>query len=92
MQRQNKKVKFLGITTLKEIKNVPREDWSKVKVSDILVPHNKKWEMTQDSDVMKVLELMIREDKGRSIVMENDKIVGLITRNGIARHLQIMVK
>ena len=84
--------KFLGIITLKEIKNVPREDWSKVKVSDILVPHNKKWEMSHDSNVMKALELMIKEDKGRIIVMENDKIVGLITRNGIARYLQIMGK
>src|SRR3990172_296882 len=84
--------KFLGIITLREIKNVHREDWRKVKVSDILVPHNKKWEMTHDSDVMKALELMIQEDKGRIIVMENDKIVGLITRNGIARYLQIMGK
>ena len=84
--------KFLGIITLKEIKNVPREDWSKVKVSDILVPHNKKWEMSHDSDVMKALELMIKEDKGRIIVVENDKVVGLITRNGIARYLQIMGK
>ncbi|MBM4064267.1 MAG: CBS domain-containing protein [Planctomycetes bacterium] len=84
--------KFLGIITLKEIKNVPREDWSKVKVSDILVPHNKKWEISHDSDVMKALLLMIQEDKGRIIVMENDNVVGLITRNGIARYLQIMGK
>src|SRR3989339_1161284 len=84
--------KFLGIITLKEIKNVHREDWSKVKVSDVFTPHNKKWEVTPDSNVMKALELMIKEDKGRIIVMENDKIVGLITRNGIARYLQIMGK
>ncbi|MCR4321391.1 MAG: site-2 protease family protein [Candidatus Brocadiaceae bacterium] len=83
---------FLGIITLKEIKDVPRKDWSKVKVSDILVPHDKKWEVSPDSDVMGSLELMIKEDKGRIIVMENDKIVGLITRNGIARYLQIMGK
>lgn len=84
--------KFLGITSLKEIKDVPRKDWSKVKVSDILVPHDKKWEVSPDSDVMEALELMIKEDKGRIIVMENDKVVGLITRNGIARYLQIMGK
>ncbi len=48
--------------------------------------------MTPDSNVMKALELMIQEDKGRIIVIENDKIVGLIMRNGIARYLQIMVK
>ncbi|MEP9411984.1 MAG: site-2 protease family protein [Candidatus Brocadia sp.] len=84
--------KFLGIITLREIKNVPREDWGTVKISDILVPHNKKWEITPDSDVMKALELMIKEDKGRIIVVENDKVVGLITRNGIARYLQIKGK
>ena len=33
--------KFLGIITLKEIKDVPRRDWDRVKVSDILVPHDK---------------------------------------------------
>ncbi len=84
--------KFLGIITLKEIKNVSREDWSTVKVSDIFVPHNKKWEVSPDSDVMRALELMIKEDKGRIIVMENEKVVGLITRNGIARYLQIKGK
>lgn len=84
--------KFLGIVTLKEIKDIPRKDWSGVKVSDIFVPHSKKWEITPDSDVMRALELMIKEDKGRIIVMENDKAVGLITRNGIARYLQIKGK
>src|SRR3990167_9357550 len=84
--------KFLGIITLKEIKDVPRRDWDRVKVSDILVPHNKKWEVSPDSDVMGSLELMIKEDKGSIIVMENDKVIGLITRNGIARYLQIMGK
>ncbi len=80
--------KFLGIVTLKEIKDIPRKDWSKVKVSDVFVPHNKKWEITPDSDVMRALEIMIKEDKGRIVVMENDKVVGLVTRNGIARHVQ----
>ena len=84
--------KFLGIITLKEIKNVPREDWSKVKVSDILVPHNKKWEVSPDSNVMGSLELMIKEDKGRIVVTENNAVIGLITRNGIARYVQIKGK
>jgi hypothetical protein len=28
-------------------------------------------------------------DKGRIAVMKNDRIVGLITRNGVARYVQI---
>ncbi|QQR65907.1 MAG: hypothetical protein IPI25_10145 [Candidatus Brocadia sp.] len=35
---------------------------------------------------------MIKEDKGRIIVMENNKVVGLITRNGIARYLRVKGK
>jgi predicted transcriptional regulator len=39
-----------------------------------------------------LLELMIKEDKGRVVVTEKDKIIGLITRNGIARYAQIKGK
>jgi len=84
--------KFLGIITLKEVKNVPREDWGKMKVSEVYVRHDKKWEVSVNDDVTKALELMIKEDKGRIVVTERDKIIGLITRNGIARYVQIKGK
>jgi Zn-dependent protease len=84
--------KFLGIITLKEVKNVPREDWGKTKVSEVYVRHDKKWEVFVNDDVTKALELMIKEDKGRIVVTERDKIIGLITRNGIARYVQIKGK
>ena len=82
--------KFVGIITLKEVKDVRREDWKKVKVSDVMVPHDRRWEVSPDTDVMRVLELMITEDKGRLVVTENGNIIGLITRNGIARYIQVM--
>jgi len=84
--------KFLGILTLKEVKDVPRENWGNVKVSTVFVPHDKKWEVSMNDDVIKALELMIKEDKGRIVVTENDRIIGLITRNGIARYVQIKGK
>lgn len=84
--------KFLGITTLKEIKNIPREMWGNATIANILVPHNKSWELSPQDDVMKTLELMIREDRGRIIVTKNDSVIGLITRNGIARYVQLKGK
>jgi CBS domain-containing protein len=82
--------KFFGILTLKEVKNVPREDWGRVRVSEVYVPHERRWEVSPEADVITALELMIKEDKGRIVVTEKDKIIGLITRNGIARYVQIM--
>lgn len=82
--------RFLGIITLKEVKDVPREDWVKVKVSDVLVPHDRSSEISPEDNAMKALEQMVTTDKGRLIVAEAGNVIGLITRNGIARYLQIM--
>ena len=38
---------------------------------------------------MKSLELMIKEDKGRIAVLDRGAFIGMVTRNGIARYLQI---
>ena len=81
--------RFLGIITLKEVKDVPREDWQKKRVAEVLIPHNRKWEVSPEGDVMKALEVMTTEDKGRAVVTEAGKVVGLITRNGIARYVQL---
>jgi predicted transcriptional regulator len=84
--------KFLGIVTLKEIKDVPKADWGKVKVGDVFISHERKWEVSPEGDVMSALEIMIREDKGRLVIIVNGMLIGLITRNGIARYVQIKGK
>jgi Zn-dependent protease/CBS domain-containing protein len=84
--------KFLGLATLKEVKDVPKTDWGTVKVIDVLVPHDRRWEVSAEDDVMRALEVMIREDKGRLVIIENGRMSGLITRNGITRYVQIKGK
>lgn len=84
--------RFLGFLTLKEIKNVPRDRWQEVNVSEVFLPHNSRWEVSEDDDALKALEIMISEDTGRLIVLKDGRIEGLITRNGIARFVQIMGK
>jgi Zn-dependent protease len=81
--------RFLGIVTLKEVMDVSRGDWPTVRVSDIVVPHDTKWTVSPEDSVTKSLEMMVTEDKGRLAVMDKGKIVGLITRNGVARYIQI---
>lgn len=81
---------FIGFVTLKEIKNIPKEQWRDTRVSQIVMPHQKRWEVSMDDDALKALEVMISEDKGRLVVMEKEKVVGLITRNGITSYIQIM--
>lgn len=81
--------KFLGIVTLKDIKNIPKEKWKYTTMSNVFIPHDKRWEVSAEEYAMKAMELMISEDKGRLVVTEKGGVIGLITRNGIARYLQI---
>jgi Zn-dependent protease/CBS domain-containing protein len=82
--------KFLGILTLREIKNISKERRKDVRVSGVFIPHDKRWEVSEEEGAIKALELMISEDKGRFVVTEKGNVIGLITRNGIAKYVQIM--
>jgi len=82
--------KFLGIVTLKEIKNVPRDRWGGIPLADIAGPHDQRRELFPQDDIMRALQLMIQEDKGRIVVTKNGTVVGWITRNGIARYVQVI--
>ena len=83
---------FLGFISLKDIRDIPRSLWKNKKAADAFVPSDKSWEIDQDSDAMKALELMINEDRGRLAVVKDGSITGMITRNGIAKYMQIMAR
>jgi Zn-dependent protease/CBS domain-containing protein len=83
---------FLGFVTLKAVKDVPQDQWGTVKIGEVVAPHQKRWEIAPDDEAMKALELMLREDQGRLVVLDHGKVTGLITRNGLARYVQIVGK
>lgn len=84
--------KYIGMITLKEIKEIPKNAFEGSKVSRVYAKHKKQWEISPEDEAIKALELMIREDTGRLVVKDRDAIAGLITRNGIARYVQIRGK
>jgi len=84
--------RFVGMFTLRETTTVQREEWAVTPVSRAYVPHDSRWEISPDEDALRALELMVREDKGRIAVTDRGRLVGLITRNGIARYMQIKGK
>ncbi|MCX7914368.1 MAG: site-2 protease family protein [Thermodesulfovibrionales bacterium] len=82
--------KLYGFVTLKEVKDVQRDKWEEVKLLEIYKPISKNLEISEKDSAMTALELMINEDAGRLIVKDGERIIGLITRNGIAQYVQLM--
>ncbi len=81
--------KYLGIITLRDIKNIPEKDRAQREVSEFYSRHKKEWEVNPEDYVFNALEKMIKNDVGRLIILKDGMLIGMITRNGIAKYLEV---
>jgi len=81
--------RLTGIISIKEIKGVPEDRWSDTNVGGIMQAFDSSLAVSEGDDVSTVLERTVHEDKGRFLVINNGRLVGIITRSGIAKYLQI---
>ncbi|MBI5571207.1 MAG: site-2 protease family protein [Desulfomonile tiedjei] len=81
--------RLVGMLSLKELKAIPRERWSALTVGEAMVPHGYQTEIHPDEPITAAMERMFHDDRGRLVVMEDGKVLGLVTRSGIARFLDL---
>ncbi|TMQ26221.1 MAG: CBS domain-containing protein, partial [Nitrospirae bacterium] len=68
---------------------LPAALWPSRRVREIMFPASPAFCIPPDSSVMEAMERVIQGGWDRLVVMENEKIVGLITRSAIAHFLQL---
>ena len=81
--------RLVGMLSLKELKAIPRERWSALTVGEVMVPHGYQAEVHPDEPIAAAMEQMFHDDHSRLVVMDGDKVLGLVTRSGIARFLDL---
>jgi Zn-dependent protease/CBS domain-containing protein len=79
----------LGLVTVRDVQALPAALWPSRCVREIMCPASPAFCIPPDSSVMEAMERMIQGGWDRLVVMENEKIVGLITRSAIAHFLQL---
>ncbi len=80
--------KVVGVVTFSDLSQVKREYWSKFKVEDIM--STRLITCSKDDEVLDALLKMNKENVGRLLVFENDKLIGIITRTDIIRAIEIL--
>ncbi len=80
--------RVVGVVTFSDISQIRREDWKKFKVEDIM--STRLITCSKDEEVLEALLKMNRENVGRLLVFENDKLIGIITRTDIVRAIEIL--
>jgi Zn-dependent protease/predicted transcriptional regulator len=76
-----------GIMTLGNIKSVARADWGSTPVKNVMTPVEKLRVAYPDQDILSVLEQMDESNINQMPVVNEGRVIGLITRENVFRFL-----
>ena len=83
--------KFSGMLNLSKIKEVPREDWARITVSQCLEPVDPVTVVRTGEKTINILRRLAEHSKEHLLVMQGERIVGIITRVDIMKLLKMKV-
>ena len=81
--------RLVGCVSIKDIKQVPREEWPATTVAAIMQPCSAATAIAPDADAMEVLTSMSRTQNSRYLVTEGERLVGVITLKDMLKFLSV---
>lgn len=78
-----------GLITLSDIRHIPREQWPQTPVGLVMVPAERLHTVTPQQNLKDALPLMNGQDVNQLPVVQDGKLVGVLTRDAIIRSLEI---
>ncbi len=78
-----------GLITLGDIRHVPREEWSQTPVGHAMIPLEKLHVVSPEQNLNDVLPLMTGQDINQLPVVQNGRLVGILSRDAIMRYIEI---
>jgi len=79
----------VGLLPLARVRECPREERAQRRVHDIMLPMSAKLTIPPDATASDAIHRMAEADSGRLLVLDAERIAGLITRSQIARFVQL---
>jgi Zn-dependent protease/predicted transcriptional regulator len=80
-----------GCVSIKEIKTLPKDEWPSHTVAEIAKPCSEQNTIPPDTDAMKALAVMNSTGNSRLMVVEGDKLDGIITLKDMLRFLALKI-
>lgn len=81
--------KVVGLLCLAGIREVPLEDRQTRTVEEAMIPLGDPVEISPDHSLIDAMKKMSLTRVGRLLVMRNDRMVGMITKTGLLRFMEI---
>jgi Zn-dependent protease/predicted transcriptional regulator len=84
--------RLLGCVTTKQIKEIPREEWSRRTVGDVASQCTSENTIEPEADAMKALSIMKQTGNSRLMVVEGGRLVGIIALKDLLELLSLKVE
>ena len=84
--------KLIGCVTTKQLDGIPREEWSLKTVRDLATQCSPENTIEPQADAIKALSLMARTGSSRLIVIEESRMVGVITLKDMLKFLSLKLE
>jgi Zn-dependent protease/CBS domain-containing protein len=81
--------KVLGLINLAKIKDIGTEERSTTTVAQVMIPLSSEVQIDPSESLIEALKKMTRSDLGRLLVMREGRMIGMITKTGLLRFLEI---
>jgi len=78
----------IGIVTFSDVKDIPKEERKKIPLSDVMT--KEIINLREDDDAVKALKLMTMNNIGRIIILNEKKMIGIVSRTDILRSVQLL--
>jgi Zn-dependent protease len=82
----------VGLLTLHDIRQLPRERWPSTKATDVMTPIDKVQRTSPKASLDQAFDQMGADGVNQMPVMENGQIEGMLSREDILNYLQLLQK
>ncbi len=81
--------KLVGCVATAQVKDIPREEWVEHRVREIAEPCSSENTISPDADAMDALSAMNRTGRSRLMVVDGEKLLGLISLRDLLQFLSL---
>ncbi|MEM1587848.1 MAG: site-2 protease family protein [Candidatus Bathyarchaeia archaeon] len=81
-----------GIITLEDLRKIPREDWDKTLVKQVMTPAEKILTVKPDEPALEALIKMSAFKIGRLPVIDRGNVIGIVTRSDIIHAIRTRIE
>jgi Zn-dependent protease/predicted transcriptional regulator len=81
--------KLIGCVTTRQVKEIPRQEWSQRRVGDITEQCSPENTISPEADAVKALSTMSRSSKSRLMVVDNGRLIGVIALKDMMKFLSL---